>query len=244
MKLKEQQKALIEARRGSIGMPLSATTPNKNVAGLSIWTSGAPSDASNGRNGSGEAHVHPATALPRMETMLSPRDGQARELPRPYPMSARPGLPPMIPPPTSGPRSAISPAAMPRPMPMSRNDFMRFFDQMYDQSEHAYHLVSTLNDQVRHSTSLLQTLQSSGVMIEGLVRTHFRELQTQMGEKFAIALTDLNRRMRKVEEKLDITPSPTSAQDLSERLRKMEDSVVIVVEKTKETAPKSAEPRD
>ena len=47
MKLKEQQKALIEARRGSVtssAVPQSATTPKKNIAGLSIWTSGAPSE--------------------------------------------------------------------------------------------------------------------------------------------------------------------------------------------------------
>lgn len=36
-------------------------------------------------------------------------------------------------------------------------------------------------------------------MIEGLVRSHFREMQTQYGEKFGSALTDLNRRLVAIE---------------------------------------------
>jgi hypothetical protein len=97
---------------------------------------------------------------------------------------------------------------------------MRFFEQMYDQNEHAHHLVSALNDQVRHSASLLQTLQASGSMIEGLVRGHFREMQAQMGEKFGMALTDLNRRMKVIEERLGIerpSESPSLLSPTNER---------------------------
>ncbi len=100
---------------------------------------------------------------------------------------------------------------------MSRPDFTRFFDHMYDQSEHAHHLVNTLNDQVRHSASLLQTLQASGTMIEGLVRGHFREMQAQIGEKFGLALTDLNRRMRVIEDKLGIVPPTPERATVSPR---------------------------
>ena len=107
---------------------------------------------------------------------------------------------------------------------MSRLDFMRFFEHMYDQSEHAHHLVSSLNEQVRHSASLLQTLQASGSMIEGLVRGHFREMQAQMGEKFGMALTDLNRRMKFIEERLGIERSSESPSLLSPAASSRKDS--------------------
>jgi hypothetical protein len=102
---------------------------------------------------------------------------------------------------------------------------MRFFEHMYDQSEHAHHLVSALNEQVRHSASLLQTLQASGSMIEGLVRGHFREMQAQMGEKFGMALTDLNRRMKGIEDRLGIERPSESPSLLSPIASSRKDSL-------------------
>ncbi|ORX64210.1 hypothetical protein BCR32DRAFT_251239 [Anaeromyces robustus] len=78
--------------------------------------------------------------------------------------------------------------------------FISMFENLYDQIESVNRLRSTLEEQIRKSTALLQTLQASGQMIEGLVRSHFREMQAQYGEKFGKALTDLNRRLIDVEE--------------------------------------------
>jgi len=78
--------------------------------------------------------------------------------------------------------------------------FVSMFENLYDQIESVNRLRSTLEEQIRKSTALLQTLQASGQMIEGLVRSHFREMQVQYGEKFGAALTDLNRRLIDVEE--------------------------------------------
>lgn len=218
LKLREQQKALIEARRGS----LSATppgTPKKNPQ-LSIWTTSSPSEhvaAPSGPNGAQSA---------RLPSLMSPRQELgARELPPPSMMSQH-----------YGPRSALPsmsrPAFSPVPAstrgngsaPMSRLDFMRFFEHMYDQNEHAHHLVANLNDQVRHSASLLQTLQASGSMIEGLVRGHFREMQASMGEKFGLALTDLNRRIKVIEERLGIERPSESPSLLSPIFPRKENS--------------------
>ncbi|ORY32982.1 hypothetical protein BCR33DRAFT_522918 [Rhizoclosmatium globosum] len=55
---------------------------------------------------------------------------------------------------------------------------------------------------MRKSSSLLQTLQASGQMIEGLVRSCFRDMQVQYGEKFGAALADLNRRVEVLEGRL------------------------------------------
>jgi hypothetical protein len=74
-------------------------------------------------------------------------------------------------------------------------------EQLYDNNEATSRLQQQLKEQIRKSATLLYTLSSSGQMIEGLVRSHFREMQSQYGEKFGAALTDLNRRLVALEQK-------------------------------------------
>ncbi|KAJ3197415.1 hypothetical protein HK101_003841 [Irineochytrium annulatum] len=81
-----------------------------------------------------------------------------------------------------------------------RSTFVGAFETLYDVAEEAPRLAATLKDQIRRSSSLLQTLQASGAMIEGLVRGCFREMQAQYGERFGAALADLNRRIQVLEE--------------------------------------------
>ncbi|KAJ3219352.1 hypothetical protein HDU67_001571 [Dinochytrium kinnereticum] len=83
---------------------------------------------------------------------------------------------------------------------VSRQTFVGAFESLYDSAEELPRLSSQLREQIRRSSSLLQTLQASGAMIEGLVRGLFREMQAQYGEKFGAALADLNRRLIVVEE--------------------------------------------
>ncbi|KAI8922857.1 hypothetical protein BC831DRAFT_473959 [Entophlyctis helioformis] len=106
----------------------------------------------------------------------------------------------------NGPSSGQPPSAFPPPA-MSRQAFLGVFEAMYDQHETQLRLQATLKDQIRKSSTLLQTLQSSGQMIEGLVRLHFREMQVVYGEKFGTALTDLNRRLVGIENRLGIHAS-------------------------------------
>ncbi|KAJ3278044.1 hypothetical protein HK104_002706 [Borealophlyctis nickersoniae] len=85
------------------------------------------------------------------------------------------------------------------------------FETFYDNMEEAPRLSATLREQIRKATALLQTLQGSGQMIEGLVRGHFREMQVQYGEKFGAALTDLHRRLCVVEERVGVSAGAGSA---------------------------------
>ncbi|KAI8914616.1 hypothetical protein EDD86DRAFT_182799, partial [Gorgonomyces haynaldii] len=98
------------------------------------------------------------------------------------------------------------PSAVVPPM-ISRSSFMSVFESMYDQHDAANRLTAQLKDHLRKTSTLLQTLQSSGQMIEGLVRGHFREMQTQYGERFGAALTDLNNRLVVLEQKLGVSPT-------------------------------------
>ncbi|KAJ3111589.1 hypothetical protein HDU96_005553 [Phlyctochytrium bullatum] len=98
------------------------------------------------------------------------------------------------------PNAAGAGAALPVLGGVPRSSFLGAFETLYDAAEEVPRLATTLREQVRRSSSLLQTLQASGAMIEGLVRGLFREMQAQYGEKFGAALADLNRRLCVVEE--------------------------------------------
>ncbi|KAJ3161306.1 hypothetical protein HDU86_007088 [Geranomyces michiganensis] len=127
-------------------------------------------------------------------------------LPPPSPASAYP--PPLHPSSSASGSSAFlthqQQQQQPQPPPppphaLSKQAVLSFFESMYDQGEETSRLQYTLRDQIRRSTAMLQTLQSSGQMIEGLVRGHFREMQVTYGEKFGAALHDLSRRVERLE---------------------------------------------
>ncbi|KAJ1567147.1 hypothetical protein HK405_006980, partial [Cladochytrium tenue] len=81
-----------------------------------------------------------------------------------------------------------------------RAAFLATFEALYDAAtDEAPRLAAGLREQLRKSASLLQTLQASGHMIEGLVRACFRDMQLEYGERFGSALADLNRRLEAVE---------------------------------------------
>ncbi|KAJ3079260.1 hypothetical protein HK102_003917 [Quaeritorhiza haematococci] len=121
----------------------------------------------------------PASAVPPKHHAFAP----------PSPSSAYPG-------------NASSSSSHAFPLPLPKSHFLSVFENIYDQAEESARLHSTLKDQVRKSTALLQTLQASGQMIEGLVRGHFREMQVQYGEKFGAALSDINKRLVAVEKEM------------------------------------------
>ncbi|KAJ3125303.1 hypothetical protein HK100_010875 [Physocladia obscura] len=78
----------------------------------------------------------------------------------------------------------------------NRRAFLSLFESVYDTaSEDLPKLAASLKDQMRKSASLLQTLQASGQMIEGLVKSCFRDMQVSYGESFGAALQDLSRRI-------------------------------------------------
>jgi hypothetical protein len=95
-----------------------------------------------------------------------------------------------------------SPPGPESPPSAQKAQFLSLCEQLYDNNEATTKLQHQLKEQIRKSATLLYTLSSSGQMIEGLVRTHFREMQGQYGEKFGAALTDLNRRLVSLEHKM------------------------------------------
>ncbi|ORX94076.1 hypothetical protein K493DRAFT_408116 [Basidiobolus meristosporus CBS 931.73] len=83
----------------------------------------------------------------------------------------------------------------------SKQQFMMLFESLYDNVDSARGLKAQLEDQIRKSTTLLQTLQASGPMIEGLVRSHFRDMQGQFIEKYDSSIEDIVRRLDRIEER-------------------------------------------
>jgi hypothetical protein len=93
----------------------------------------------------------------------------------------------------------------------SKESFIHLFDSFYDTVADTRSLKSTLEGQIRKTTTLLQTLQASGSMIESLVRGHFREMQREVVKD----LMTLENRLSKVEERMrgnaaavGMSPSP------------------------------------
>ncbi|KAL1920633.1 uncharacterized protein VTP21DRAFT_1010 [Calcarisporiella thermophila] len=60
-----------------------------------------------------------------------------------------------------------------------KKGFLSHFEALYDNIESTRALKSTLEDQIRHSATLLQTLQQSSGMVESLVRSKLKELLAQ-----------------------------------------------------------------
>ncbi|KAK9702770.1 hypothetical protein K7432_011078 [Basidiobolus ranarum] len=83
----------------------------------------------------------------------------------------------------------------------SKQQFMSLFESLFDNVDSARGLKVQLEDQIRKSTTLLQTLQASGPMIEGLVRSHFRDMQGQFIEKYDASIEDIVKRLDRIEER-------------------------------------------
>ncbi|KAF9205644.1 hypothetical protein BGZ49_003739 [Haplosporangium sp. Z 27] len=97
------------------------------------------------------------------------------------------------------------------PAHMSKPAFMETISNLFDSVDSSRSLRFTLEEQIRKSAQLLQTLQSSGTMIESLVRGQFKELEKGVLEKFEGELEYLSTRVRLLEEHQGLTPPPKKA---------------------------------
>ncbi|KAI1317533.1 hypothetical protein EDD11_008227 [Mortierella claussenii] len=86
--------------------------------------------------------------------------------------------------------------------------FMETVSNLFDSVDTSRGLKYTLEEQVRKSAQLLQTLQASGTMIENLVRGQFKELEKGVIERFEGELEHLNARVRQLEEHQGLAPPP------------------------------------
>ncbi|KAI8803766.1 hypothetical protein BJ742DRAFT_742621 [Cladochytrium replicatum] len=147
-------------------------------------------------NSGGSSSVHPAA---------TPQHTIHRDSHAPPPSSSHIHLPHNL-------GSHPPPITAVQPPLVSRTHFLSVFEGIYDQMEESIALQRTLKDQIRKSAALLQTLQGSATMIEGLVQTHFGKMQMTYGEKFGMALTQLNRRLRVIEDMMGVDPTANGSE--------------------------------
>ncbi|CAG8521382.1 7424_t:CDS:2 [Diversispora eburnea] len=119
--------------------------------------------------------------------------------------------------PTPSPKSSstvTSPTLVLNSEQPTKESFIHIFDNLYDTVSNTHSLKSTLEDQIRKTATLLQTLQASGSMIESLVRGHFREMQRETVQD----LMALEKRIDRMEESMRhnttmMNPSPPMETD-------------------------------
>lgn len=82
--------------------------------------------------------------------------------------------------------------------PLSKKQqFLQPFEMLYDTLEQTRALKSTLDDQIRRSSSMMQNLQSSSALVEQLVR---QQLQEMVQQHFATKLKECAARINWLEE--------------------------------------------
>ncbi|KAI8639662.1 hypothetical protein BD408DRAFT_421089 [Parasitella parasitica] len=103
------------------------------------------------------------------------------------------------------------------PIPSSlsqKQKFLQPFEFLYDHIEQTRTLKTTLDDHIRRSSTLIQTLQSSSATVEYLVRRQVRDV---MDQRFEIKLKECTERLARLEQRLptkDIPISPSISPSL------------------------------
>ncbi|KAI9355215.1 hypothetical protein BD770DRAFT_391473 [Pilaira anomala] len=86
---------------------------------------------------------------------------------------------------------------------LQRQQYLQPFEHLFDTIETTRTLKSTLDDQIRRSSSLMQTLQASATTIEGLVRNQVKEAQWGTMSQMEQTVDALIRRIEVIENKFD-----------------------------------------
>lgn len=187
-------------------IPINRSASNKqNVSGFPLSANSAFRPTSHSQS----LNTHSASTSASINGLISPHN---IEDVRPNSVTSSPLL---LPSPSSRlPRiskSVTSPMLHTNGEQPSKESFMQLFDTFYDTVADTRSLKTTLEEQIRKTTTLLQTLQASGSMIESLVRGHFREMQREVVKD----LMTLEKRLSKVEERMrsstaitGMSPSP------------------------------------
>ncbi|KAI8080648.1 hypothetical protein BDF21DRAFT_419428, partial [Thamnidium elegans] len=120
------------------------------------------------------------------------------------------------------PVNTVSPQPQPQQHLSQKQKFLQPFEYLYDNIEQTRVLKTTLDDQIRRSSSLMQTLQSSGTMVESLVR---RQVHDMMDERFEARLRECTDRITRLEYRVPtikdipispaVSPSPTTATSMT-----------------------------
>ncbi|CAG8653152.1 2140_t:CDS:2, partial [Dentiscutata heterogama] len=165
----------------SAGMPVSAPTLKSSPSRQSVF--GYPLSAN-----SAFRPTHSASFNANINGLISPNNVDDSS------PAVSPGI--SI---RSNPSNLNSPTSASNEEKPSKESFIHLFDNFYDTVSDTRSLKTTLEDQIRKTTTLLQTLQASGAMIESLVRGHFREMQREVIKD----MTALEKRLSKIEERMN-----------------------------------------
>ncbi|KAI8374862.1 hypothetical protein BD560DRAFT_446048 [Blakeslea trispora] len=84
---------------------------------------------------------------------------------------------------------------------LQKQQFMQPFEHLFDTIETTRTLKTTLDDQIRRSSTLIQTLQTSSTTIESLVRNQVKEAQKEMMHRLEDRLEEFMNRLATVERK-------------------------------------------
>ncbi|KAI9253511.1 hypothetical protein BDA99DRAFT_540763 [Phascolomyces articulosus] len=82
---------------------------------------------------------------------------------------------------------------------LQRQQFLQPFEHLFETIETSRTLKSTLDDQIRRSSTLMQTLQASSTTIEGLVRNQIKEAQKEMMAEMDATFENILQRIEKLE---------------------------------------------
>ncbi|ORX54465.1 hypothetical protein DM01DRAFT_1367063 [Hesseltinella vesiculosa] len=96
---------------------------------------------------------------------------------------------------------------------LQRQQFLQPFEHLFDTIETTRTLKNTLDDQIRRSSTLLQTLQASTTTIEGLVRSQVKEVQRDVMHRMEEVIDTMVKRIAQLETKLDISPTSNPNND-------------------------------
>jgi hypothetical protein len=205
IKLKEQQEALINARRGS-----SVETPFPGKSPGQLYTS--PSGQKIVRNGNmlrpSIGVLPPMQRTPMMdgglkiwtESPFNKSPPTKLDSPRHWPPHTPSGnMPqPNVSPPTAHVRRSSSSS-------MSKDNFLKWCENLFEQHEKSEIIVAALLKQTDQARMLINSLKSAGNSIESRVVKSFKEQNQKLTEKYVMALTDLHRRTAAIEERLGLS---------------------------------------
>jgi hypothetical protein len=214
IKLKEQQEALINSRRGS-----AIDTPYHGQASGQLYT---PGGQFRGRSGSMQRlNMGNATPLPPMAR--TPMAGQGLKIWTESPFNKSPPMQwPSTSQPGNTPQPNISPpsAHLRRPaFSLTKDHFLKWCEGLFDAHEKSEILVAALTKQSETARGLINGLRSAVTSIETRVSKSFKEQNQKLSEKYVMALTDLHRRTAAIEEKLgsSSTTQPMSSEVFNSR---------------------------
>ncbi|KAI8988601.1 hypothetical protein BDF20DRAFT_911051 [Mycotypha africana] len=157
-----------------------------------------------------------------------------------HPLHPPPTAP--LPPPSFTSNSNNTPASNNK---LQKQQFMQPFEHLFDTIESTRTLKSTLDDQIRRSSTLIQTLQASSSTIEGLIKNQIKEVQKEVVHRMETSVDKLFRRINALEKRMQTgiydtmeTENGNSMEVVEEEAKNTEGSVTV--EDNKKTISESS----